>query len=215
MAGSGTDTTRFDPARVDDSDVRRIRQELGLNEDDILFLMIGEYTARKRHGDALRALARLADPKVHLAFAGIGRLMDPTQTTAAALGLGSQTHFLGYRTDIPTLIRASRATILPSSAEGVPACVRESLAMEVPAIGTDVRGTHELLEDGCGILVPSGDVQALAEAMRWMVEHPDEALGMGRKGRQKMPGRYELRHVLQQTEALYREVLLDAGQPTL
>lgn len=213
MAGEGIDTTQFDPARVAERDILQTRQELRLDEDDVLFLMIGEYTARKRHADAVRALALLADPKIHLAFAGTGRLMAQTQAMANDLGLKEHTHFLGYRTDIPRLIRASRATILPSSAEGVPACVRESLALEVPVIGTRVRGTHELLEDGCGILVPLGDIHALAEAMRWMVEHPAEALAMGQRGRRKMLGRYELEQVLQQTEALYREALHLNGDP--
>jgi glycosyltransferase involved in cell wall biosynthesis len=82
----------------------------------------------------------------------------------------------------------------------------ESLALEVPVIGTDIRGTRELLDDGCGILVPVGDVQALAEAMRRMTTRTDEAAAMGRRGRRKVQGSYELRNALRQTEALYREV---------
>jgi glycosyltransferase involved in cell wall biosynthesis len=142
-----------------------------------------------------------------VAFAGAGGLMNQVQVTAATLGIDSQTHFLGYRQDVATLIRASLATLLTSEAEGVPKSVMESLALEVPAIGTDVRGTRELLKDGCGILVPLGDVQALAEAMRWMITHPDEAAAMGRRGRRKMQGRYELRNALETQEAVYREAL--------
>ncbi len=206
-AGSGINTDLFDPSRVHEADVGKTRQALGLAEGDVLFLMIAEFTRRKRHVDVLHALARLADSRVHVAFAGAGGLMNQAKVTAVTLGIGSQTHFLGYRQDIPTLIRASLATLLPSEAEGVPKSIMESLALEVPAIGTDVRGTRELLEDGCGILVPLGDVHALAEAMRWMIMHPDEAAAMGRRGRCKMQGRYELQHALEAQEAVYREAL--------
>jgi glycosyltransferase involved in cell wall biosynthesis len=207
MAGTGMNTSLFDRSRVDEAEVGRTRQALGLAEGDVLFLVIAEFTPRKRHVDVLHALARLGDSRVHVAFAGAGGLMNQVQVTAATLGIDSQTHFLGYRQDVPTLIRASLATLLTSEAEGVPKSVMESLALEVPAIGTDVRGTRELLEDGCGILVPLGDVQALAEAMRWMITHPGEAAAMGRRGRCRMQGRYELRNALEAQEAVYREAL--------
>ncbi len=207
IPGAGVDTVFFDPRRVDEGDVSSTRQALGLGEEEVLFLSIGEFTGRKRHADGVSALARLGSTRAHLAFAGDGPLIDQVRTLASRLGVVDRTHFLGYRTDITTLIRACRATMLTSRSEGVPKCVMESLALEVPAIGTNVRGTRELLEGGCGILVPLGDVEAVAKAMRWMMDHPEEAAEMGRRGRRKVQGAYELRNVLQHTEALYRRVL--------
>lgn len=59
-------------------------------------------------------------------------------------------HFLGRRRDIPVLMRASVATLIASAQEGLPNCVRESLCMETPVIGTEIRGTRDLLVDGNG-----------------------------------------------------------------
>ncbi|KPL23893.1 MAG: hypothetical protein AMJ93_03680 [Anaerolineae bacterium SM23_84] len=207
MAGIGVDTTLYDPARVDGAEVAGIRQAMDLKDTDVLFSMVAAFRPRKRHSDALRALARLQDPRVHVAFAGLGSLMQQMRAYGQDLNIAGQVHFLGYRRDVPALIRASLTTVLPSEAEGLPRTVMESLALEVPVIGTDIRGTRELLEDGCGILVPVGDVQALTEAMRWMITHPDEAAAMGRRGRRKVQGPYELRNALKATEILYQEVL--------
>jgi glycosyltransferase involved in cell wall biosynthesis len=206
MAGIGVDTTLYDPARVDEAEVAGIRQALDLKDTDVLFTMVAAFRPRKRHSDALRALTRLQNPRVHLAFAGLGSLMQQMRAYVQDLDMAGHVHFLGYRRDVSALIRASLTTVLPSEAEGLPRTVMESLALEVPVIGTDIRGTRELLEDGCGILVPVRDVQALSEAMWWMITHPDEAAAMGRRGRRKVQGLYELRNALRQTEALYREV---------
>ncbi len=207
VPGVGIDSARFDPLRIDRGDVVKARQALDLRESDVLFLTVGEFTDRKRQEDAVRALARLGDPRAHLALAGSGELVGQVRAAADRLGVAEQTHFLGYRTDIAVWIRASRATVLTSTTEGLPVCVMESLAMEVPVIGTDVRGTRDLLQAGGGILVPLKDTQALAEAMRWMVAHPQEAAEMGRTGRHKILERYALDKVLEHTERLYREAL--------
>ena len=207
MPGTGVDTARFNPECVDETQVHSVRRDLGLTEEDVLFLSIGEFTPRKRQTDILQALARLEDSRIHVAFAGAGRLMDQARSIASNLGVKGRTHFLGYRSDVSVLIRAARATILTSEAEGVPKSLMESLCLEVPAIGTEVRGTRELLKDGSGLLVPLADLDALAEAMHWMAAHPNEAEAMGRKGRRKMLEVYDLRRTLELQRAVYLEAL--------
>jgi glycosyltransferase involved in cell wall biosynthesis len=97
--------------------------------------------------------------------------------------------------------------VLPSEREGLPRSVLESLALGVPAIGCKARGTEELLEDRCGVIVPIGDVGSLSQAMIWMSTNPEEAAEMGRLGRRKVLERYDLPHSLAVTEALYRRIL--------
>jgi glycosyltransferase involved in cell wall biosynthesis len=104
-------------------------------------------------------------------------------------------------------MRASVATVLPSEQEGLPRCIMESLSLEVPAIGSDIRGVRDLVEGGCGILYPVGDVAALAGAMEWIIGQPDEAQVMCRKGRQKMQGPYALRNTVKAWMALYAEMM--------
>ena len=82
----------------------------------------------------------------------------------------------------------------------------ESLCLEVPGIGTDIRGVRDLLEGGCGLIVPVGDAWALAEAMEFMLENPKERAEMGRNGRAKMAG-YDIEHILKLHEELYARAL--------
>lgn len=164
LHGPGIDLARFSPTAVLDEDVRRVRAELGLGPTDVLFTQIAEFTPRKRHADLIHAVARV--PGVHLALAGDGPLRGETEALARRLGLQDRTHFLGIRSDVPALLRASAAAVLVSAQEGLPTCVIEALALGVPVVGTDIRGTRDLLRRGGGWLVPLGDIEAIAGALR-------------------------------------------------
>lgn len=162
--GPGIDLDDFSPEAVPDSDVRRVREELGLGPSDVLFTQVAEFTERKQHRDLVRALALV--PGAHLALPGTGPLRSEVETLADRLGLADRVHFLGFRRDIPALLRASQAAVLVSDQEGLPTCVIEALALGVPVIGTDIRGTRDLLREGGGWLVPLGDVSAIAAALQ-------------------------------------------------
>ncbi len=82
----------------------------------------------------------------------------------------------------------------------------EAMAMGRPVIGTNIRGTRDLLKDGGGMLVPPGDVVELARAMDWIAEHPTEARKMGREGLSQVQ-KYRIENVLKMHEELYDELL--------
>lgn len=82
----------------------------------------------------------------------------------------------------------------------------ESLALEVPVVGTSVRGTRDLLEDGRGVLVPVGDIEQLARAFEWIIRHPSEARVMAQRGREYVTS-CDLQRVLDAHERLYAEAV--------
>jgi glycosyltransferase involved in cell wall biosynthesis len=206
MPGIGVDLRRYAPAAVADRDVARVQGELGLLVGERLFLMVAEFIPRKRHRDALAAFVHLGRADARLAFAGGGPLEEAMKRRVAELGLTHRVHFLGFRDDIPALMRASVAVLLPSEQEGLPRSVMEALSLGVPVVGTRIRGTTELLEAGCGSLVPVGDVGALAAALGWMLDHSEGARQMGRRGRERM-AEYGLDKVIALHEELYAEAL--------
>ncbi|MEG3934352.1 glycosyltransferase [Microcoleus sp. T3_B1] len=205
IPGTGLNLDDFNPHAISEAEIMRVRQELGLAPENSLFLSVAEFILRKRPGDILKAFAQLGRPQVHLAFAGNGLIFEEMQQLAAKLGIQNQVHFLGFRRDIPVLMRASAATVLASEQEGLPNCVMESLCLEVPAIGTDIRGTRDLLEGGCGLLVKLGDIDGLAQAMAWVLDHPQAAREMAQRARKSILA-YELQNILKQYEALYAEI---------
>ncbi len=207
MPGIGVDLKYYSPDATSKTEIERVRQELGLQPNTQLFLSVAELTPRKRPQDVLKAFARLRRPNTCLAFAGHGILSKQMQSLASQLKIEHQVRFLGYRQDIPTLMRVAIATVLASEHEGLPRCVMESMCMEVPVIATNIRGTRDLLSDGCGLLVKVGDIEGLATAMAWVLDHPLEACIMGKRGRKRMFF-YDINYIIDLHENLYTEAML-------
>lgn len=220
MPGIGVDTRKYAPEQVTDRAAAEVREELGLGPEDKLFLMIAEFNPGKRHRDAVAALARFHDNRgaaasesqVHIAFAGEGPLRETTLELAQRLGVSQYSHFLGFRQDIPALIRASVATLLPSEREGLPRSVMESMSLGVPVVGTDIRGIRDLLAGGAGLLVPVNSPADLAQAMAWVTGHPDEARQMGERARRKV-AMCDVLRIIAMHEELYARALEDGLPP--
>jgi glycosyltransferase involved in cell wall biosynthesis len=206
MPGIGVDLKYYNRHGVSESAVIQVRQELGIDEDTHLLLSVAEFTTRKHHVDAIAAFAKLARSDVHLAFAGTGPLMEKMKQLATRLGVAQRIHFLGRRQDIPVLMRAASANILVSAQEGLPRSVLESLALETPTIGTRIRGTQDLLDDGCGLLVDVGDVDGLAAAMAGILDRPEAAVKMSKLGYDRI-STYDLESIVKLHEQLYAEAL--------
>jgi len=206
MPGIGVDLGAYDPKRVSDAAVAAVRNDLGLGFDDHLLLMVAAFDPGKRHRDAVRALAACGRDDVVLACAGTGPLEDETRELARGLGVADRVLLLGMRDDVPTLLRAADALVLPSEREGLPRSVMEALSLQRPVIGTRIRGVRDLVSEDTGVLVDVGDVHAIARGMRFLVEHPVERFQMGRRGRQAMTA-FDLRRVLTMHRELYRRLL--------
>ncbi len=213
MPGIGIDSARFQPAGVSAEDVVRVRRELGLGPREQLVLTVAEFTLNKRHADVVRAFARVSDRSAQLALVGRdGPALEATRRVVADLGLGARVHFLGFRHDIPALVRASTATVLLSAREGLPLSVLESLSLATPVVGTRIRGISDLLREGGGSLVDVGDVEAAARAIQELLEQPDMARAMGEQGRRSV-ARYDIRHVIRLHDLLYERALEEKARP--
>jgi glycosyltransferase involved in cell wall biosynthesis len=206
--GIGVDTNHYTSRQVTESEVLQIRQELNLSDSDSLLLAIAEFTPRKRHRDLLNALAKLSQPQIHLALAGEGPLKAEMEQLAVQLGIASQVHFLGFRTDIPTLIQTADAVLLVSQQEGLPRSVMEAMCLATPVIGSNIRGTRDLLEDGCGILVDLGDIEAIAQAMTQVVNDLQTSAAMAQKAQAKME-HYDIKQIIEQYTEIYRLALAE------
>jgi glycosyltransferase involved in cell wall biosynthesis len=204
--GIGVDTEYYASGKVSSENLTQVRQELSLSENDTLLLAIAEFTPRKRHRDLINALAKVANPQVHLALAGEGPIRPEIEELAQKLGIKQQVHFLGYRRDIPTLIQAADAVLLVSQQEGLPRSIMEAMCLNTPVIGSNIRGTRDLLENDCGLLVELGDTDALAQAMIQVVKNPDSLAVMAEKAQAKIVS-YDLKAIIQQYTDIYQLAL--------
>jgi len=206
MRGIGVDTGYYNNNLVPAVETNLVRLELGLNSDDRLFLMVAEFIPRKRHEDVLRAFAKLDCDHAHIGFAGTGPLLEQIKALAGELKISDRVHVLGFRKDIPVLLRASVGILLPSLHEGLPRSLMEAMCLEIPCIGSNIRGTSDLLESGRGLLVDVGDIEGFRAAMAWILENPADAREMALKGRAGM-AEYDTEKIIQMHEALYHQAL--------
>ena len=133
----------------------------------------GRITRQKALGVALDALAHVDG--VSLLVAGDGPDLDDVRRGVTERGLDGRVRFVGPlgREDVLALFRAADASLLSSSWENFPHTVVEALAVGTPVIATAVGGVPELVRDGeNGLLVPAGDADALAGAIRRVAAEP-------------------------------------------
>ncbi|HEX2302632.1 MAG TPA: glycosyltransferase family 4 protein [Gaiella sp.] len=130
----------------------------------------GRLTVQKALGDALAAVARVDG--VELLVLGDGPERRSLERRADELGIAARVRFLGAgtREDVVTMFRAVDAALLTSAWENLPHTVLEALAAGTPVIATAVGGVPEVVLDGeNGLLVPAGDVDAIASAIERIV----------------------------------------------
>ena len=153
------------PALPELGERAELRRSLGLNGDTLAFA--GRLTAQKSLDVALAALARVDG--VTLLIAGEGDQRASLERRTAELGLTERVRFLGPqpRQRVLELFRAADAVVLSSSWENFPHAVVEALAAGTPVLATAIGGVAEVVHDGeNGLLVPAGDAEALAGAVR-------------------------------------------------
>jgi glycosyltransferase involved in cell wall biosynthesis len=209
VPGIGIDLQGLERTTVAQERVDAVRGELGMRPTTALFLMVAEFTPNKRHLDALRAFALLTPSDAdapHLAFAGVGPTLTAVRRTAGDLGVADRVHFLGYRRDVPVLLRAATALVLTSGREGLPRSVMEAMASGTPVIATDVRGVRDLVGGGNGVMVPVGDVAAIRDAMGFVLSHRSAVRQMVALARTHIRS-YDVRAVLDAYGAIYRASL--------
>ncbi|MGH9167447.1 MAG: GNAT family N-acetyltransferase [Acidimicrobiia bacterium] len=213
LLGNGVDLGRFDPGRIDEEDRRRLREELGVAEDQILVGMIGRLVAEKGYPELFQAAGRLGDRFV---VACVGP-EDPDKPDALSLEALSEARragvrLLGMRADVERLYAAMDIFVLPSHREGFPRTAMEAAAMGLPIVATDIRGCREVVEHGVnGLLVRVGDVEALGAAIRRLGEDPEARRVMGAAGRRRAEERFDEREVVRIVLDTYRQVALRKG----
>jgi glycosyltransferase involved in cell wall biosynthesis len=152
------------------------------------------------------ALAAWDEPGLRLEIAGDGPCLPELEELVAELGVDERITFLGEIRDVPALLARASLFVLPSRSEGIPLTLLEAMARGLPAVATRVGGIPEVVVDGeTGLLVPSGDPVALAQAIRRIRHDPGRGLRMGQAGRQHVEQHFDIRRMVGDYEALYRE----------
>lgn len=149
------------------------RNELGVSEDDVLVLSVGELQKRKNHEPMIKAVAALNDPHVKYYICGRGELNEYLHELVEKLGAEDRIRFLGYRKDIPDVMNAADIYAHPSRREGLGLASLEAMAAGLPLVTSNVQGIPDYVENGVtGFMCDPMDVEAYKENLRRLIFDP-------------------------------------------
>jgi glycosyltransferase involved in cell wall biosynthesis len=187
------------------------REQLGIDEQDVVITIVASLTPNKGHGVLLDAFAQVVNkhPLTKLLVVGAGPLMEKLRDVAGHLGIASKVIFTGQRRDITSLLQLSDISLLPSiTREGLGIALIEAMAMGLPLIGTKVGGIPEVIEHNTnGLLVSPGNSPELAAAIVTLVQDGQMRKRMGRKGEEIYQGKFTMAKMIELVENLYEELL--------
>jgi glycosyltransferase involved in cell wall biosynthesis len=205
----GVDTTRFSPApRRNTAPVVLYVGSLNLSDK------------HKRFMDLLAACREMLPemPGLRLLVAGGGDGLPVYKEMAAEMGLGGCVEFLGriHGDALADVYRQAAVLALPSLAEAFGMVLIEAMASGLPVVAAQGGAAPEVVADGVdGILVPSRDPHALADALRTVLADPDRATAMGAAGRRKVVGEMQWPQRIAALNDLFTDVLAAAAPAPL
>jgi L-malate glycosyltransferase len=198
------------PFADDTHDRGAARRELGLGDDDLAIIQVARLDSLKDHATAIRALDQVVArcSEARLLLVGEGPEMPKIRELVHGRALEPYVRFLGLRGDIARLLSAADIGLLTSVSEGIPLTLIEAMAAGLPVVSTDVGGVREVVEDGrTALLAPSGDDDALAEAILRLAGDPALRERMGCTGRRRAESAFSERRMHDEYLKLYEDML--------
>ena len=172
-----------------------------------LITSVGRLMPPKGHGYLIAAMPHLVHQidNVRLLLAGDGDLKESLEQLSLDLRVRDVISFLGSRSDVPDILALSDVFVLPSISEGTSMALLEAMAGSKPIVATDIPGNRDVLrhEHNC-LLVPPGNPEKLAEAISFLLNHPQIAAAYGRNAYQDVCQRFNIDKTIIQLIALWK-----------
>lgn len=178
---SGVDVLRFKP---DAFAKQSIRRELGINDDDTVFLFIGRLNRDKGILDLAEAFEALDDTKSQLVIVGPDEGDISLEVQHQLIKKKKQVHFVGFSDKPEAYMAAADVLCLPSYREGFGSVIIEAAAVGIPAIGSQIYGVEDAIVDNeTGLLFEVGNKPALKCCMKKIASDKRLVARLGRNAR--------------------------------
>ena len=188
------------------------RKDLGLSDSAPLTLFVGRLDPQKAPLVLLEAFARLHDrhPDWQLLFVGEGVLRSSMTEWIANHGLERGIRIVGWRPNVPQILKAADVLVLPSLWEGMPNIVLEAMASGLPVVVSRVEGTDELIRDReSGLLVAPGSVAELELAIEAVLTDRDFSSRLAREAQQTALISFTFESMVTAYEQLYSRLMVN------
>jgi glycosyltransferase involved in cell wall biosynthesis len=184
---------------------------LNLPETAMVVGTVAVFKEQKGYPYLIRAAAHIRRKRkdVYFLVVGAGIKADEIHREIAVRGLESAFRCVGYQQDVTPYLAAMDLFVLPSLWEGMPRALMEAMAAGVPAIGTNVSGIRDLIENGeTGILVPPADADSLADAVESVLNDPAGARARSMAAQRRIRERHSAQGSALRYVELYEELLV-------
>jgi glycosyltransferase involved in cell wall biosynthesis len=189
--------------------VLKAKQDLLLADDDLVLANVARLDPQKGQQYLLEAMPALLArwSQVKLVIAGDGPLEAALKEQAHSLGIAARVIFAGVRPDVPAILANAQLFVLSSLWEGLSFAMLEAMALGLPVVVTNVGGAAEVITPGqTGLLVEPANVHSLTENLLLLLENETLRQTMARAGQQRVQQQFRAQTMIDQTEAVYRQV---------
>jgi len=208
------DLNKFNPSFISENEIVKLKKGFNISPFEKIVGCIGGISHVKGYEYFVQSASLVRKELDNVRFMIVGAVSDSQQyyhlklqTLISSLGLEQSVILTGKRDDIPQVLSMFDVFVLPSIAEGTPLVILEAMAMEKPVVATDVGAVSEQILDGeTGIIVPPKDPEALAEAVIYLLRHPEQGSKMGKEGRKRIKEMFSLDRCVEEHKRLYDSV---------
>lgn len=202
VPGIGIDTKTFGE---NISKRELIRQKLGISQEEIALLSVGELNNNKNHEIVIRALAQMEEKNIVYVICGIGKNEEYLKDLAKKLNV--KLILTGYRNDLKEIYKSLDVYIFPSKREGLSVALIEAMASGLPVICSDIRGNKDLIQDGKGgFLFDVEDITKMAEEIEILVKNNKLREEMGKYNKENVSV-YDKENVKEIMKEIYLKIL--------
>lgn len=192
--GVGVDEAKFDFDMTEQEKIE-LRKSLGIEENDFVIIYPAELSKRKNQGMLIKAIANLKKEgyeNIKVLLPGKDSMKGCYQKMAKELEIHDKIKFLGYRTDIPKLIKISSLAVSTAKQEGLPINIIEAIIAKLPVIATNCRGNREIIKEAVKI----NDIEDLCTKIKDSMN--DKSIYLIKNNKQ-----YEVKEVLKEYKKIY------------
>lgn len=204
VPGIGIDLEKFNKTNSGN-----IRSELGIKDEDILLLSVGELNKNKNHESVIRALGKMHRDNIfphnlYYIVVGKGERKKELESIINEIGLNEHIKLLGFRENILDYYSAADIFVFPSFREGLSVSMMEAMGCGLPVICSKIRGNTDLIDSFGGVLFNPHNISSIYKAIKKVLRIERKRNDMGAYNRQKIKG-FDIKIIQNKMSKLYSQ----------
>ncbi len=216
-SSNGINTAHFSASQFSDVENSNLKNQLGINQDDFVFIFVGRLVSDKGINEMIVAFKTLLETQHSVKLLLVGNFedaLDPlSDSTMTIINSNENIMLAGYQDDVRPYFAIANALVFPSYREGFPNVVMQAGAMGLPCIVSNINGCNEIIVEGeNGTIIPIKDAEAILQAMVKMTSDRQYYELMKESARRMIMSRYEQQLIWDAILGEYQSLPVEKGQ---